>query len=166
MLTEIGGYFCKIAVAADADLTLARGRVDRPAARFNRRGQDALYLSPDEISARVAIGEYVRAGDPARLLLTFEVERCRLFDLRHPDAAAVYEDARQPWRSAMQRGEEPRSWLAADLVRRSGAVGLIDPSRRRPGLWHVTLFRWNDSDAPRVRIIGEPKPIELLLDQR
>jgi RES domain-containing protein len=138
---------------------LARGLSHRPAGRFNRIGQDALYLSPDELSARVAIGEYVKLGDPPRHLLTYEVERCALFDLRHPAAASVYDLARKPWRQKLAAGEEPQSWDAADHVRRSGHVGLIDPSRRRPGLWHIALLRWNEAGAPTVRKLGEPKPI-------
>ena len=101
METEIGGLFVRIAFAGDAGVSLARGRPDRPAARFNRLGQDALYLSPDAASARVAIEQNVRAGDAPRVLQTFEVARCRLFDLRHPQAAEVYEQARQPWRAAL-----------------------------------------------------------------
>lgn len=166
MLTEISGVFVKIAYANDADVALARGLPYRPPARFNRQGQDALYLSPDEISARVAIGEYVRADDPPRVLLRYEVQSCTLFDLRHPNASDVYSLARQPWQQALARNEEPLSWQAADHIRDSGHVGLIDPSRRRPGLWHITLFRWNEPGAPRVSRIGPPIPIVLALDQR
>jgi RES domain-containing protein len=155
---------------------LARGLSHRPAGRFNRIGQDALYLSPDELSARVAIGEYVRLGDPPRHLLTYEVERCALFDLRHPAAASVYDLARKPWRQKLAAGEEPQSWDAADHVRRTGHVALIasspsartliDPSRRRPGLWHITLLRWNEAGAPTVRKLGEPIPIVVEPDFR
>jgi len=161
MLTEIGGTFVKIALAGDAHLSLARGDPARPAARFNRRGQDALYLSPDEESARVAIGQYVRAGDAERVLLTFRVGTCRLFDLRGQNASDVCEMARQPWMSAVAAGAVPASWQAADDLRARGHAGLIDPSRRRPGLWHITLFRWNEEGAPSVRTVGDPVPISV-----
>jgi pentose-5-phosphate-3-epimerase len=36
----------------------------------------------------------------------------------------------------------------------AGANGLIDPSRKRPGLWHLVLFRWNEANGPKVRVIG------------
>ena len=166
LLTEVSGVFVKIVFAGDYDVHLERGLPYRPAARFNQIGQDALYLSPDEFSARVAVGEYVNAGDPPRMLLSYEVERCSLFDLRHLQAAAVYELARQPWRKAVSAGEAPKSWDAADYIRQSGHQGMIDPSRRRPGLWHITLLRWNERGAPRVRRIGEPIPISVEPDFR
>ncbi|WP_282604207.1 RES family NAD+ phosphorylase [Pelagibius sp. Alg239-R121] len=161
MLTKVAGMFVKIAFASDADVFLARGQATRPVARFNRRGEDALYLSPDEISARVAMGQYVKPGDPPRVLIRYEVEQCDLFDLRHPDAASTYTLARQRWQDALARGEEPASWRAADEIRQAGHVGLIDPSRRRPGLWHITLMRWNEPGAPRVVPVGSPIPIEV-----
>lgn len=166
MLTEIAGTFCKIAFADAVDVLLARGMASRPAARFNRPGQDALYLSPDETSARVAISEYVKADDPPRVLLRYAVEPCVLFDLRLPANAAVYALASQSWQTALRNGEAPRSWDAADHVRRSGYTGLIDPSRRRPGLWHITLLRWNEPGAPVVRPIAPPMPIVLRPDER
>lgn len=161
MLTEIRGTFVKISFETPNGIHLERGLSYRPAARFNRVGQDALYLSPNEQSAKVAIGEYVRLGDPQRFLITYEVEPCVLLDLRHPLSAEVYELARKPWQSAMKAGEEPESWLAADTVRKAGHVGLIDPSRQKPGLWHITLFRWNEDGAPLVRQICEPLQIDI-----
>ncbi len=161
MLTEVSGNFVKIAFADAIETPLLRGHPTRPAARFNRPGQDALYLSPDEASARVAIGEYVRDGDPPRVLLSYEVGLCTLLDLRHPEAADIYALARQSWRPPFASGEEPPSWEAAEMVRNLGHVGLIDPSRQQPGLWHITLLRWNESGAPTVRQIGKPEPISI-----
>lgn len=161
MLIEVSGIFVKIAFEDTADVSLVRGQVDRPAARFNRRGQDALYLSPDEGSARVAIGEYVRADDPPRVLVRYEVERCTLVDLRHPDAAEIYALARQSWQDVLARGNDPKSWEAADKIRKAGHVGLIDPSRQKPGLWHITLLRWNEDGSPAIREVGTPTPIYL-----
>jgi RES domain-containing protein len=161
MLTFISGEFVKIAFASDVKILLAQGDARRPAARFNRMGQDALYLSPDEASARVAIGEYIRADDPPRVLAHFQVTSCHLVDMRQAAAADVYELARQPWQQPFKRGEAPSSWLAADRLREAGHVGLIDPSRQRPGLWHITLFNWNQHHGPSVRISGPPTPIQM-----
>ncbi len=166
MLTEISGTFVKIVWANDPDVYLERGAPDRPPARFNRAGQDALYLSPNEESAKVAIGQDVREGDRPRVLLKFGVQKCTLFDLRSLENAEIYELARHPWRQLVAAGNDPLSWTAADEVRRMGHVGLIDPSRRRPGLWHIALFRWNEEAAPDVRRLGEPKPISVTPDYR
>ena len=161
MLTEIAGEFVRIVYADELALTLNRGDPARAAARFNRCGQDALYLSPDETSARVAIGEYVKATDRPRVLLRFEISACQLFDLRADKAAAIYALAAQPWQPAVARGEEPRSWQAADELRQVGHLGLIDPSRQNPGLWHITLFHWNEPGAPTVRAVGKPELLDI-----
>jgi RES domain-containing protein len=108
------------------------------------------------------MGQYVKAGDPPRVLLTYEVGCCRVVDLRHEEAGAIRAQAEQPWLAALARGEEPASWRAADEVRGLGAVGLVDPSRRQPGLWHVTLFRWNEPGAPAVIPVGRALPLEIV----
>ncbi len=166
MLTEVSGIFVKIVWADEPDVFLKRGSPDRPPARFNRRGQDALYLSPDIESARVAIGQDVKEGDRPRVVLTFEVERCTLFDLRNPEAADIYAIASQPWRALLAAEGTPPSWHAADRLRENGHIGLIDPSRRRPGLWHIALFRWNGPDAPSVTQKGAADPVSVPPDYR
>lgn len=166
MLTEVSGEFVKIVWADDPDVHLMRGAPERPPARFNRRGQDALYLSPDIESAKVAIGQDVRDSDSPRVVLTFEVEKCALFDLRNPEASEIYVLASQPWRGPVATGGSVKSWLAADDLRDRGHLGLIDPSRRRPGLWHITLFHWNEPGAPNVRRVGMPIPVSVEVDHR
>lgn len=167
MLTEVSGRFVKIVWADDdPDVHLMRGAADRPPARFNRLGEDALYLSPDVESAKVAIGQDVHAGDRPRIVLTFEVQTCALFDLRSPYAAQIYVTASQPWRKRLAAGQDAPSWSAADSLRAAGHVGLIDPSRRRPGLWHIALFRWNVPGAPAVRRVAPPRPVAVTPDYR
>jgi len=161
MFTDVEGTFVRIVYTDDTDIHLEQGHTHRPAARFNRAGQDALYLSPDERSARVAISGYVRWEDPPRVLIQFEVSSCSLLDFRHPDATDIYELARQPWQPSFKRGEAPISWQAADIIRDMGHMGLIDPSRQCPGLWHIALLKWNVPGAPTVRRIGEPIPISI-----
>ena len=166
MLTEVSGEFVRIVWADDPDVHLMRGSPDRPPARFNRLGQDALYLSPDLESARVAIGQDVREGDRPRAVLTFQVQKCVLYDLRSPAASEIYALACQPWRKRVAAGDSAPSWRAADDLRGLGHLGLIDPSRRRPGLWHITLFRWNEPGAPDVRRVGTPRPVSVPPDFR
>ena len=56
-------------------------------------------------------------------------------------------------RARVEAGEEPSSWAVRESLEAAGAHGLIDPSRTAPGLWHLTLFRWNDDGGPRVRLV-------------
>ncbi len=90
-----------------------------------------------------------------REILSFEVQADRIFDLQDkPGCAAVGivpEDAAEPWQDVVAAGGEPPSWRVANRLRELGAHGLIDPSRKAPGLWHLVLFRWNQHDAPSVR---------------
>ena len=50
----------------------------------------------------------------------------------------------------MEAGEVPSSWAVRRRLEEAGAHGLIEPSRTAPGLWHLTLFCWNEDGAPRV----------------
>ncbi|MCV6576571.1 MAG: RES family NAD+ phosphorylase [Cohaesibacter sp.] len=114
----------------------------------------------------MAIGQYVKEETRNRLLMTFDVSLCRLLDLRADKAKDLHALASQPWLGALKAGQEPASWRAADMIRDLGYDGLIDPSRRRPGLWHITLFHWNRENKPQVRAVGKPKEIRLGLDYR
>lgn len=159
MITRVSGIFVRVEFESEVHKTLLKNQAARPARRFNRQGENALYLSPDEHSAKVAMGEYVREGDPPRVLVQYEVEECALVDMRSPEAAHIYDLAKQPWQPPFNRGEAPSSWQAADQLKAEGYVGLIDPSRRQPGLWHITLFNWNEAGVPSVKRIGVPSKV-------
>ncbi|PZF58148.1 hypothetical protein DEJ23_04395 [Curtobacterium sp. MCSS17_008] len=57
-----------------------------------------------------------------------------------------------PWQQVVADGGVPTSWLVRDRLVALSAGGLIDPSRKRPGLWHLVLFRWNTDGAPDVQV--------------
>ncbi|PWQ93416.1 hypothetical protein [Leucothrix arctica] len=71
------------------------------------------------------------------------------------------EKASQDRQAAIAKDDEPTSWEVSDLLRTHQEIGLIDPSRKDPKAWHVTLFRWNESGAPIISLVGEPTPIVL-----
>lgn len=71
------------------------------------------------------------------------------------------DESNQPWRSALAAGLEPPSWRAADVARAVGADGIIDRSRKIPGGWHLSLFRWNVVGGPTVQVCGDPVVIKL-----
>ena len=157
--TEISGILVKITHSQDPTLALKRHSQKRPAARYNRPGQDALYLSIDETSARVAMAKYINAIDHPLVLVEFEIEPCQLVDLRHENAKELRALTSQDWRAEIEAGHEPMSWKVSDELRAGNEIGLIDPSRKKPKIWHITLFRWNEAGAPKVRMIGVPKTI-------
>lgn len=89
-------------------------------------------------------------------IVEVEVEAAGIVDLRDPDALKAagidLADAIAPWQELAAAGGTPTSWAVRDRLLEIGANGLIDPSRKRPGLWHLVLFRWNEADAPTVRL--------------
>ena len=123
------------------------------AGRYSRPEQPTLYLSGSEAGVRAAMMAH---SDPSesRVLLTYHVEAADIFDLRAPHALEqVRREAGDPfadWQAVAALGGEPASWRARDWVERIGAKGLIDPSRKAPGLWHLVLFGWNVPGSPSV----------------
>lgn len=161
MKTEISGSFTKIVFAKDLDTFLLRGVASRPAGRFNRPGQDALYLSQNVESARAALSRYVKADDAARVAVQYEIEQCTVLDLRHPEAADLLIASRENWQEAMAMQNTPMSWGVADKARKEGYSGLIDPSRQKAGAWHLVLFQWNEPNAPVVKAVGKQVSVQM-----
>jgi len=161
MISTVSGIFVKIAFEDQVGKLLTRDSLERPAARFNRQGENALYLSANEASARVAMQKYVKASDRARVLIRYRVAPCRLLDLRCDAAVELREQSRQDWQSDFLAGQQPNSWLVADKLRAAGEVGLVDQSRKNPDMWHITLWRWNVESAPSVTLVESPVLIDI-----
>lgn len=92
---------------------------------------------------------------PALEVMEIAVESGRILDLRDEYACRYAEidikDATAPWQDLVSQGLRPASWNVRDRVLATGAIGLIDPSRKAPGLWHLVLFSWN-SDAKSAKV--------------
>ena len=160
MITDFSGPAFKILFEDELDLVLTRGSTTRPAARFNRVGQDALYLSASAAGARVAMRRYAAPGDRRRVIVEYEIGPCRVLDLRHPAAREYREAGSGDWLAEHVAGREPGSWRVADRARGLGVSGLVDPSRKHVGHWHLTLFSWNVPGAPSVRMTRRPVRID------
>ena len=95
-------------------------------------------------------------------IVKIEVEASGIVDLRDAKALTTVgidlADAVAPWQDVAAAGGTPTSWMVRDRLLEVGANGLIDPSRKSPGLWHLVLFRWNEVDAPTVRLGGASVP--------
>lgn len=121
--------------------------------RYSAAGQPTLYLSssPEGIAAAMVAHGGAR-GDLT--VMRFSVHAEGIVDLRDPDALLAagvdLQDAVAPWQDVVAGGGVPRSWEVRRLLQDLGAQGLVDPSRKQPGLWHLVLFRWNTEGAARV----------------
>lgn len=140
------------AVAADHQDAALAGSV-RPG-RYSRGDQPTLYLSASRAGATAAVAAHPFPRNE-RVVLAFDVAADAIVDLRDPLVLAEVRraagDPFAPWQPFVARGEPAPSWLARDWIERGGALGLIDPSRRMPGLWHLVLFGWNAPGLPSVR---------------
>jgi RES domain-containing protein len=152
------GRFFRMVASGHADAALAGSRT---AGRYSRAGMPALYLSASVAGVAAAMQAHPAIDDLERQILGFDVEADLIADLRDAAACAVLgvslEAAQAPWQAVVARGDAPTSWTVADSLRNLGANGLIDPSRRAAGLWHLTLFRWNVPGAPQIL----PAPVDL-----
>ena len=144
---------CWRAIAVGQEAQVLDGS-DR-AARYNRPGERALYMSGSAVGVAAAMARY---GDAERVLVRLDVTAGRLLDVRDAAACRVLGvDAtltKVDWLAALERGEEPPSWRVSDRARAVGAQGLIERSRRTPTEWHLVLFRWNEQDGGAVRVAG------------
>lgn len=159
--TEVSGTFVKISGTKQGDIVLSRDYPDRPEGRYNRKGQDALYLTVDEKSARVAMKKYADEIEFPVYLIEYKINACSVVDLRSPQNESLREMASKDWKKELAKDQEPSSWEVSDILREQNEIGLIDPSRKDPEAWHLTLFRWNEPGAPEVTILNSNEPTVL-----
>lgn len=149
-LSTVCGRFYR-AVAPGYEHNALSGSVR--AGRYSRPHQPTLYLSASEAGVTAAMMAHAGLTEH-RHVLQFDVNAADIFDLRASRALdEVRRKAGDPlsaWQEIAKRGGEPASWQARDWIESIGAKGLIDPSRKAPGLWHLVLFSWNIAGSPTV----------------
>lgn len=149
-LATVSGKFFR-AVAPTFEQTALAG--SSRAGRYSRPDQPTLYLSSSKAGVGAAMIAHSERGEH-RHILAFDVKAADVFDLRAPHALEeVRRKAGDPlgdWQGVVARGGEPASWRVRDWIESTGAKGLIDPSRKEPGLWHLVLFSWNVAGSPTV----------------
>lgn len=128
------------------------------AGRYSRANEPTLYLSSSVEGVDAAMIAHHDARSAALEIVEIDVDASGILDLRdaHAREAAGVDlaDAVAPWQDIAAAGGTPSSWSVRDRLLEISANGLIDPSRKSPGLWHLVLFRWNEADAPVVRLGG------------
>lgn len=127
----------------------------RSAGRYSPPDVPTLYLSASREGVAAAMIAHTDDRTPDLEVIRFQVDADRIVDLRSHEALASIgidpADAAADWQGSITRGEAPPSWHVRAALERAGAYGLIDPSRKRPQLWHLTLFTWNNEGGPSVR---------------
>jgi RES domain-containing protein len=165
-LARIRGRWWRVLVPKWAFAPLSGAGAAVYGGRFNPRGTPALYLSGD---IATAVAEYQNMI-PARpgTFCVYALDVSGVVDAT--DAAArrawriAVPDVEGDWRAAAARGEPPRSWRLAHRLIARGASGLLVASRRRTGGVNLVLWRWNDDERHRVRVIDTLS--DLPADQR
>lgn len=128
--------------------------------RYSAEGQPTLYLSSSPEGVSAAMLAHHHDADPELELLRIRVEADGIFDLRDEHARRAagirLKDAVSDWQQVVAEDGIPPSWTVRHRLMKLGAQGLMDPSRKAPGLWHLVLFRWDrgqDASAPQVHVI-------------
>ncbi|WP_197022292.1 RES family NAD+ phosphorylase [Candidatus Blastococcus massiliensis] len=151
---SVSGTFYRAVDPAHRAAALAGSR---SAGRYSRADVPTLYLSASREGVAAAMIAHSGARSPVLDVLALEVRADRIVDLRaHEALRSIGIDPAQAaaeWQETVAAGGTPSSWRVREELERRGAHGLIDPSRRRPDLWHLVLFRWNRLGAPSVREI-------------
>jgi RES domain-containing protein len=129
-------------------------------ARFNRKGQHALYLS---IEPETALAEYrqTEAMIQPGTLATYKVRLARVADFQHgPDEhwSSLWRKWDCEWkRLAFMEGIDPPTWSMADKVIKAGASGLLFPSTKHAGGTNLVVFVENMVDPNDSVQVHDPQ---------
>lgn len=152
VMCTVTGVFYRSVDPTYRDTALAGSR---SAGRYSPPDIPTLYLSSSPEGVAAAMIAHADDRTPDLEVLQFEVEAYRIVDLRDHEALESMgvspADAAVDWQQAVAAGDTPPSWKVREALQSLGAHGLIDPSRKQPGLWHLTLFNWNTDGVPKVQ---------------
>ncbi|SAI73124.1 Uncharacterized conserved protein [Bordetella ansorpii] len=146
--------FYRVISPAYAGTPLSGAGAARQGGRFNRPGQEALYLSVDDATA---LAEYRQDNPwlPPGTICTFFVRGVRVADLSAGfDPATwppLWADFGVDWRAEwFNKGIEPPTWYMADDVVAAGLDGILFPSQALAGGTNLVLYR--SSMRPRAQL--------------
>jgi len=124
--------------------------------RFNRPGQEALYLADIVVTAAA---EYQQDNPwlPPGVLCTYQVTGLRLADLTlgyDPMRwAPVWAQHAIDWRAAVfHQGAIPPTWLMADRVLQAGLDGIAFPSKANPGGSNLVIYGSSQRPASQLAV--------------
>lgn len=128
----------------------------RQGGRFNRPGQEALYLSADEATA---LAEYQQDNPwlPPGTICTFFVSGLRVADLSAGFDASrwppLWADFAVDWRAEwFANAIEPPTWYMADDVVATGLEGILFSSQTRAGGINLVVYDSSRRSAAQLRV--------------
>lgn len=153
-LTDISGIFYRAIDPAYRDYALSGSRAP---GRYSDSSQPTLYLSSSPEGVEAAMKSHSDNRSAKLEIVRVSVATDKIIDLRNAEALRAagidLNDAIAPWQEIVREGGVPQSWTVRNRLESSGIKGLIDPSRKAPGLWHLVLFSWNDDSRSHVYLI-------------
>jgi RES domain-containing protein len=148
------GY--RVISPAHAGLPLSGMGAARGGGRFNRPGQEALYLSMDEATA---LAEYRQDNPWLRpgTICSFFVHGLRVADLGAGfdprQWPPLWADFAVDWRAEwFGKSVEPPTWYMADDVVAEGLDGILFPSQARLGGVNLVIYRSSARPANQLRV--------------
>ncbi|MGF7209003.1 RES domain-containing protein [Skermanella aerolata] len=143
--TPLTGTFIRVLTPRWAHRPLSGAGAALTGGRFNRIGQEALYLSAD---IETAWAEYQQIGSIPRpgLVAGYTVEAGRIVDATRepplPDLGITPAGLGCDWRYRLRiEKREPPTWALADRLIESGGQGLLFRSAVRPGGVNIVLWK-------------------------
>jgi RES domain-containing protein len=127
--------------------------------RFNRKGEAALYLSLDVMTA---VGECTQ-GLTQRLrpltMCEYDVDCEGIVDLRtggvRSRRGVTLDDLACAWLTFQLAGKEAPSWQVVDRLKAAGHAGILAPSfvpGAAPGSNNLVLWKWGPKLPHRVQV--------------
>lgn len=124
--------------------------------RFNRPGQEALYLSMNQATA---LAEYQQDNPwlPPGTICTFFVQHMRVADFSAGFDPAnwtrLWADFAVDWRAeCFAKGIEPPTWYMADDVVSEGLDGIAFPSQALPGGTNLVIYASSSRTSSQLRV--------------
>lgn len=148
--------FYRVIAPGHARMPLSGMGAARQGGRFNRPGQEALYLSLDEATALAEYRQdnpWLRPGTICMFFVSgLKVADFRAgYDLEH--WPTLWADFAVDWRTEwFGRQIEPPTWYMADDVVAAGLDGLLFPSQVHPGGTNLVIYRSSDRPSSQLRV--------------
>lgn len=147
--------FYRVIVPARADTPLFGMGAARQGGRFNRPGQEALYLSLETVTA---LAEYQQDNPWLRpgTICTFFANGLRVADLSagfDPEHwSPLWADFAVDWRAEwFGKSIEPPTWYMADDVVAAGLDGILFPSQAQPGGINLVIYGSSTQSPAQLR---------------